>query len=110
MTATAAAAPIISVPAGTLSGPTQVAIAARGNSTVYVTQDGTDPDPASSPTYDRPLNVSYSQTLKTIAVSNGVQSTISSASYSLDPSKWPAPSPTDPTNLQIDLDLPTTTQ
>lgn len=108
--AAATAPPIISVPGGTLVEPTQVAIATQGNAVTYVTTDGTPPNPTTSPVYQKPLNVSYSQTVQAISVVDGVQSTISSASYVLDPSKFPAPNPSDPTTLQLDLDLPTLTQ
>jgi len=103
-------APIISVPSGTLTKPTQVAVAFGGNAKAFYSQDGSTPDPNTSPEYKQPINISYSQTVKIIAVANGVASTVSSATYNLDPSKFPAPNPSDPTPLQVDLDLPTTSQ
>lgn len=109
-TAVATAAPIISVASGTLPGPTQVAIAAEAGSTVYITQDGSDPNPGTSPVYSKPLNINYTQTLKALSVANGVSSSISSASYTLDANKWPAPDPLDTRPLTIDLQLPTTSQ
>ncbi len=109
-TAVATAAPIISVASGSLPGPTQVAIASEAGSTVYVTQDGSDPNPSTSPIYSKPLNISYTQTLKALSVANGVSSSISSASYTLDANKWPAPDPLDTRPLTIDLQLPTTSQ
>jgi hypothetical protein len=99
-------APTISVPSSTLSEPTQVAIASVDGVTVYVTKDGSTPT-TSSPIYTAPLSIYYSQTIKAVAVRNGLTSTLSSATYTLDSTKWPAPSPTDTTPLEIHLQLPT---
>jgi hypothetical protein len=100
-------APVISVAGATLSGPTQVAIATNAPNTVYYTTDGTTPT-TSSNVYTGPINVYYSLTLKAIAVRDGVSSSVSSASYTLDSTQWPAPSATDTTPLNINLQLPTT--
>jgi hypothetical protein len=99
-------APIISVPGGSLSGPTQVAIAAQAGSSIFFTTDGSTPT-TSSNSYLSPINVYYSQTLKAIAVRNGVQSSVSTAAYTLNSTQWPAPSSSDSTPLQIQLRLPT---
>lgn len=104
--AVAPTAPIISVPSGTLSGPTQVAISAQDGATVYVTTDGTTPSPSSSPIYSCPLNVPYSQTIKAIAVLDGAQSGVASATYTLDSTQFPAPNPSDMTAPTINLTLP----
>jgi hypothetical protein len=98
-------APTISVAGGTLSAPTQVAIEATTGSTIYITLDGSTPT-TSSPVYSGPINVDYSLTLKAIAVLNGVESSVSSATYTLNSTQWPAPSSTDTTSLQIQLQLP----
>lgn len=99
------AAPTISVAAGTLSTPTQVAIEAPANAQIFVTTDGTTPT-TSSPPYTGPINVSYSQTVKAIAVVDGVSSSVASAAYTLDSTLYPAPNSGDTTPLQINTQLP----
>ena len=99
-------APTISVPAGTLTGPTMVAISASAAETIHITLDGTTPT-ASSPVYTQPINIYYSQTLKAIAINCSNQSTVSSASYVLNPVLYPAPS-TGGVPLQLNLTLPST--
>jgi hypothetical protein len=104
------AAPIISVPGGTLPGPTQVVVSSQPGSTTFITRDGTTPS-SSSPVYTGcPMNVTYSQTLKAISIKNGVQSSVTSETYTLDSSQWPAPNPGDTTAPSINLELPTPTQ
>jgi hypothetical protein len=98
-------APVLSVAAGTLTGPTQVAIWAPEGATTYVTTNGTTPT-TSSPVYTAPLNVYYTQTVEAMCVLNGVQSSTTSAAYTLNATQWPAPSATDTTSLQIQLQLP----
>jgi Chitobiase/beta-hexosaminidase C-terminal domain/Concanavalin A-like lectin/glucanases superfamily len=98
--------PTISVAGGTLSGPTQVAIAAGANSSIYFTTDGTAPT-TSSNLYSGPVNVYYSETLKAIAVANGISSSVASATYTLNSTQWPAPAAGGPA-LQINVQLPTT--
>lgn len=102
-----ATAPIISVPTGTLSGPTQVAIAAPADETVYFTTDGTSPSSTNGSLYNGPIDVYYTETVKAIGVSGANQSTISSATYTLDSSLYPAPGPGG-VPLQINLTLPST--
>jgi hypothetical protein len=102
-------APIISVASGTLSGPTQVAIASHGDTVTYITTDGTAPG-TNSPVYTAPIDVYYSQTVKAISVRNGVQSAIASATYTLDSNQLPAPNPSDLTAPTINLTEPAPTQ
>ena len=97
-------APNFSVAAGTLTAPTQLAIEAPAAATIFVTTDGTTPT-TSSPVYSSPLNISFSQTVKAIAVINGVSSSVTSAAYTLDSTQWPAPASTS-TPLQLNLQLP----
>jgi hypothetical protein len=99
------AAPIISVPSGTLSGPTQVAIATPADCICRYTTDGSTPS-SSSPLYQGPINVYYSQTIKAIAIKNGLSSSVSSATYTLDSTQWPAPNPSDTTPLQVNVQAP----
>jgi hypothetical protein len=99
-------APVISVPAGTLTGPTMVALSAPAAETIHVTLDGTTPT-AMSPVYTGPINIYYSQTLNAIAINGTNQSTVSSAAYVLNPLLYPAPS-TGGVPLQLNLTLPST--
>lgn len=108
LTATVTPAPIISVPTSTLTAPTAVAISAGPASTIYLTTDGTTPVAGVSPSYSGPINISYTTTLKAIAVANGVTSAVSTSVLTLNSTQWPAPSATDNTPLQINLQLPTT--
>jgi hypothetical protein len=98
-------APTISAAGGTLAVPTQVAIEAPPAATIYITRDGTTPT-TSSTVYTSPITISYSQTLKAIAVINGLSSTVSSAAYTLDSTEYPAPNSGDTTPLQINTQLP----
>jgi hypothetical protein len=98
-------APVMSVAGGSLSAPAQVAIEATTGSTIYFTQDGSTPT-TSSPIYSAPINVTYTQTLKAMAVLSGVQSSVTSNTYTLNSTQWPAPSSTDTTPLKIQLQLP----
>jgi hypothetical protein len=97
-------APIISVAAGSLSAPTQVAIYSPAGASVFLTTDGSTPT-TSSPAYQGPITVAYSQTVKAIAVINGVESSVASAAYTLDSTQWPAPGSTS-TPVQLNLQLP----
>lgn len=107
LTAVNSPAPIISVPTGALSGPTQVAISAPAGAITHYTTDGTTPS-TSSATYSAPLKVYFSQTVKAISVLKGVQSSVSSATYTLSSTDWPAPDAGDPTTLDIQLKQPAT--
>jgi hypothetical protein len=102
----APAAPTLSVPTGTLSVPTQVSIEAPAGVTCFFTTDGSAPTP-SSPIYTGPIQVNFSQTLKAIAVQNKLQSSITSATYTLDATEWPSPSPSATAPVTINLQLPT---
>ncbi len=106
-TATATAAPVFSVGTSTLAEPTEVAIAVPYNGTAYLTLDGTTPTTGSQ-TYVRPIRINYTQTLKCLIVANGVSSSVTTATYTLNSTKWPAPDPADTRALQINLQLPTT--
>ncbi|MCW5824875.1 MAG: hypothetical protein KIT34_18910 [Cyanobacteria bacterium TGS_CYA1] len=58
--------------------------------------------------YSSPINIAYTQTLKAIAVANGATSSVTSATYTLNSTKWPAPNASDTTPLNLNLQLPTT--
>jgi hypothetical protein len=100
------AAPVISVASGTLPGPTQVAIATAPDCTCRYTTDGSTPTLSSSPLYNGPINVYFSQTLNAISVKNGMSSSVSTAVYLLDSNQWPAPNPSDNTPLQVNVQSP----
>lgn len=104
----APAAPVISVPSGTLGTPTQIALYAPAGSVIRFTTDGSTPGPSSNP-YSCPINVTFSETIKAIAIFNGVQSSVASASYVLDSTQFPAPSSSDMTAPTINLTLPAPT-
>ena len=97
--------PVISVPTSTLSAPAAIAVASQTGSVIYATTDGTTPT-TSSPVYTAPINVTFTQTVKAIAVRNGLQSTVSSATYTLDSTAYPAPGAGGPA-LQLQIQLPT---
>jgi hypothetical protein len=103
-------APVISVSGGTLTQPTQVAISSQSGTITFITTDGTTPSP-SSPAYSgAPITINYTQTLKAVSYRNGVASSVASATYTLDPTQFPAPSSSDMTAPTINLQLPTPTQ
>lgn len=106
-TTTSTQAPVMSVPTGTLSQPQGIAIAASPGATVHVTLDGTQPT-TSSPTYSGPVWVSYTQTVKALAVANGIESSVTSETYTLDSTKWPAPDAGDSRALEFNILQPTT--
>ena len=97
-------APKLSLPTATYTAPIQVAIEAQAEATIRFTVDGTTPT-TSSPIYTGPFNVNFTQTVKAIAVVNGIASSATSATYTLDSTEFPAPS-TASTPLQLDLQLP----
>lgn len=104
---TAVLAPTLSIETGTLQEPARVAITANKDATIYYTTDGTTPT-TSSAVYTEPVSVIYSLTLQAIAVVNGQSSSVSSATYTLDTTKWPKPDAFDTTPLHLNLQLPTT--
>jgi hypothetical protein len=93
------------VATSTLTQPTQVAVAANPAADIRYTIDNSTPT-SSSPLYQSPINISYTQTLKAIAIINGVSSSVTSATYTLNSTQFPAPNPSDATALQINLTLP----
>lgn len=102
------ASPVLSLPAGALSEPSQVAITAPTGATIYYTLDGTTPT-TSSLLYTGPIHVAYSRTIKAIAVQSGfLSSAVTSVGYTLDDNLWPAPvnNPSDTTGPVINLQLP----
>jgi hypothetical protein len=98
--------PLFNVATSTLSSPKYIALSSTPDATIYVTTNGSTPTTA-SPVYSGPINVYYTQTIKAIAVRNGVSSGVASVTLTLDSTQWPAPSATDTTVLQTNLQLPT---
>lgn len=103
-------APVISVSGGTLSGPTQVVIAAQPGTTTYITTDGTTPSSSSTLYTGCPINIAYSQTLKAISIKSGISSSVATAAYTLDSTQCPAPNSSDTTAPTINLQLPAPTE
>jgi hypothetical protein len=99
-------APIFSVSGGTLSSPAMVLIASQPGTLTFFTTDGTTPSTSSQEYTGNPITVAYSQTLKAVSVRSGVQSSVTSATYTLDSGLWPAPSSSDPATPAINLQLP----
>jgi endoglucanase len=102
--------PIISVPSGTLAGPTQVAVAVPPDCICYYSFNQEGPYPTNSippAIYTGPINIYCSETLNVLLARNGIWSSVSSASYTLDPNQWPAPSYTDHTPLVVNIQSPT---
>lgn len=97
--------PLFSVGTSTFTAPATVAIEGPSDSVFYYTLDGTTPNPLTAALYKGPINIIYTQTLKAIAVNKGVQSSVTTATYTLDATQYPAPSASS-TPLQIDLQLP----
>ena len=103
-------APIFSQAGGTFSEPVRIAISARPDCDVFFTLDGTTPSSGSSP-YTGPINISFTQNLQAIAISqDGISSSVTSETYTLNATDFPAPDPLDTTPLQIELQTPTTSQ
>lgn len=101
--------PIISVPTSTLNGPTQVVISSEPGTVVHLGDATTTPS-ASTPVYDGcPIIINFGQTLKAIAIKNGVSSGIASSVYTMDTSQWPATG-TSTTAPSITLTLPVQSQ
>lgn len=102
--------PVFSVPSGAaFTSPRQVALSVPYNGETRFTRDGTTPT-ASSPLYNSPVTISWSQTLKAISIVGGVSSNVVTASYTLDPIKFPSPATGGTTAPLINLQLPTNAQ
>ena len=101
-------APTISIATTTLSTPAQVTIEAPADCSIRYTLDGTTPTSGSN-LFTGGINISYGQTLKAIAIRNGISSSVSSATYTLDTTQWPAPSATDSTPLDFTIKIPSMT-
>lgn len=100
-------APTITTPAGTYGAPFQIQISAPSDCTIYVTTDGSTPNPSTSMVYSSPMQINYSQTVQAIAVRAGVSSSVASAAYTLNATQWPAPQSSDTTPPTIQIKLPT---
>jgi hypothetical protein len=99
--------PRVSVDSGTMSEPSQVAISANADAEIRYSVDGSTPT-GSSNLYAGPILITYSTTLKCIAIANGISSSVVTKTYTLDSTKYPAPDPSDTRALEINLQLPTT--
>jgi hypothetical protein len=102
--------PIISVPSGTLGGPTQVTISSQTGVQTHYTTNNTTPTLASPAFLGAPLLINYSQTLQAVAFKNGVSSGTASATYTLDATQFPVPNGSDMISPSVTLQLPTNSQ
>lgn len=106
-TSTIASTPVLSVATSTMTAPSQVAIYSREGGEIRLTRDGSTPN-SSSELYSGPILITYSQTIKAISISNGITSSVASATYTLNSTHYPAPDPSDSRPLELNLQLPTT--
>jgi hypothetical protein len=108
-TASAPVAPVFNLAAGTLTAPTELGISTAPGAVTHFTVDGTTPS-ATSPVLTSAVQINYSQTVQAISIQNGLSSSVTSAAYTLDNTKYPAPSASDPSTLQINLQSPSPAQ
>ena len=80
-------APVISLASGTYTGTQEVTITcATPGAAIYYTTDGSEPSANNGTLYDgNAISISESVTLKAVAVSNGVTSSVASAEYLITP-------------------------
>lgn len=97
--------PLVSPDGGTFSAPLQVAIDGPPGALVKYTLDGTDPV-TSGKTYEKPLPILWTKTIKAVALFHGVHSSTVTKTYTLDSVKWPAPNASDTTPLELQLQSP----
>ncbi len=76
------AAPTFSVAAGDILKGNSVTLSAEDGTTIYYTTDGTTPT-TSSTQYTSAITINAAQTIKAIAVKNGISSTVATAAYTL---------------------------
>jgi hypothetical protein len=87
---TSVATPSISIPTGTYTSAQQVTIQdATPGSTLYYTTNGAVPTSSSTP-YQTPISISVSSTVQAIAVLNGTQSAVASATLTINLPAQPA--------------------
>ena len=77
------ATPYFTPAEGTYYGPTDVTIHGQEGSTVYYTLDGSNPT-TNSAVYSTPITVSQTTTVKAMAVLNGNNSDVASATYTIE--------------------------
>ena len=77
------ATPYFTPSEGTYYGPTDVSIHGQEGSTVYYTLDGSNPT-TSSAVYSTPITISQTTTIKAMAVLNGNNSDVASATYTIE--------------------------
>jgi Chitobiase/beta-hexosaminidase C-terminal domain len=88
--AVSVATPSISIPTGTYMSAQQVTIQdATPGSTIYYTTNGAVPTSSSTP-YQTPISISVSATVQAIAVLNGTQSAVASATLTINLPPQPA--------------------
>ncbi|MDR3612418.1 MAG: chitobiase/beta-hexosaminidase C-terminal domain-containing protein [Candidatus Obscuribacterales bacterium] len=108
-TASAPVAPVFNLAAGTLAAPTELGISTAPGAVTHFTVDGTTPS-ATSPVLTSAVQINYSQIVQAISIQNGLSSSVTSASFVLNSTNYPAPSVTDTSTLQINLQSPSPAQ
>lgn len=88
---TTPAKPVFSLAAGTLSQPTQLVLRSEPGTLIRYTTDNNNPTLTSPVWNGCPYTINFTQTIKAIAVRNGIASTIESKTYTLNSSQFPAP-------------------
>jgi hypothetical protein len=87
---TSVATPSISIPSGTYTSAQQVTIQdATPGSTLFYTTNGAVPTSSSTP-YQTPISISVSTTVQAVAVLNGTQSSVASATLTINLPPQPA--------------------
>jgi hypothetical protein len=108
-TASAPVPPVFNLAAGTLPAPTELGISTAPGAVTHFTVDGTTPS-ATSPVLTSAVQINYSQIVQAISIQNGLSSSVTSASFVLDNTKYPTPSASDTSTLQINLQSPSPAQ
>jgi len=102
-------APVITPSGGSYGAPLQVAITAPIGATIRYTTNGDDPAGTGSvKTYAQPFRVYFTQQVRAIATYQGVNSSESTQTFTLESTLWPAPNASDTTPLDLQLQFPTT--
>jgi hypothetical protein len=88
------AAPVIDPPSGSYSAGQVVTLTDNiADAGIHYTTDGSSPS-ANSSVYSAPLTLTASETVRAIAVAEGISSAASSAGYSISITRAPTPAPT----------------
>lgn len=102
--------PVFSISSGTtFTSPRQIALSVPFNGETRYTTDGTTPT-SSSPLYNSPILIKWTQSVKAISIVNSVSSNVVTATFTLDAAKYPAPAAGGTTAPIINIQQPTPAQ